>query len=176
MKVAQISSAVINALQMFIDNQDLGLKVGPISDDDYRILTSGYSELEWCWGLQEIGNSDDKFEFSVKIKENGVPDGAMLGLYNVDSNILEIHFIESFIRHDKQHPLNGRMVAITIIAAYLFISAVDGDSVQIIEPTTNELIKYYAKYGFILNKESEQIIKLSASKEVLEEHFKNFTP
>ncbi|NRA54416.1 MAG: hypothetical protein HRU23_09755 [Gammaproteobacteria bacterium] len=175
MNIDQISSAVINSLQMILEQQGLDLKVGPISDHDYRILTSGYAELEWGWGFGQFGNSDDKFEFTVKIQQDGVPDGAMLGEYDFNEKTLEIQFIESFIRDNENHPLNGRMVMITLIASLLFISATDGDAVEIVGPTTKKLIDYYCGFGFSRVENSEPTLRLKISKDDLELAVKKFS-
>ena len=161
LKFYQVCDSVINSLQMAVEDLGGGLRVGPISDDDYRVLSSGYSELDWCWGFDNIGHSDEKFELCIKIQQNNTPDGAMLGSYNLETKAFEIHLIESFVRQNSSHPLYGRMFKISLIASYLLISAVNGDKVHIIEPTNQGLIEFYKTHGFsMLSDESSTILSI----------------
>lgn len=59
----EIGQSVRNNIQLVIDHVGLPLAVGPISDEDYKILCGGYGELEWDYMLGAYGNSDDKYEF-----------------------------------------------------------------------------------------------------------------
>ncbi|MBE0148295.1 hypothetical protein [Serratia sp. PL7] len=146
----EISQAVRNNLQLIIDSQQLKLAVGPISEQDYRILSGGFGELEWDVGLCSYGNNPNRFEFCIKLVKNAVeavPSGAALCVYGIDDHIFRIHMIESFVRDEDEHPLKGRMVMLTLMAAYLFCMAVDAEGVQICEPV-KELLGYYASFGF----------------------------
>ncbi|WP_431428698.1 hypothetical protein KP528_25260 [Escherichia coli O111:H8] len=42
----EIGQSVRNNIQLIIDHVGLPLAVGPLSDDDYKILCGGYGELE----------------------------------------------------------------------------------------------------------------------------------
>lgn len=148
----EIGQSVRNNLQLIIDSQRLKLAVGPISDQDYRILTGGFGELEWDVGLCDYGNDPNHFEFCVKLVKDAVeavPSGVSLSVYGITDRVFRIHMIERFNRDDKEHPLKGRMVLLTLMAAYLFCMAVEADSVQIAEPV-RELIEYYTSFGFAM--------------------------
>lgn len=71
----EIGQSVRNNIQLVIDHVGLPLAVGPISDEDYKILCGGYGELEWDYMLGAYGNSDDKYEFCIKLVQQGVVQG-----------------------------------------------------------------------------------------------------
>jgi hypothetical protein len=148
----EIGQSVRNNVQLIIDGYGLPLAVGPISDDDYKILAGGFGELEWDCGLSRYGNDPNKYEFCIKIVNhecNAVaPSGAALCIYDDEAKIFLIHLIENFERRDDSHPLKGRMVLITLMSALIFCMAVEGQLVQIVEPVP-ELLEYYASFGFI---------------------------
>ncbi|MCW7547054.1 hypothetical protein OO184_03600 [Photorhabdus sp. APURE] len=109
-------------MQIIADELKLNLAVGDISDDDYRILSRGYGELNWDECLSRIGNREDKFEFCLKLVEcgnvQGPPSELALCTYSIDEESFEIHMIENFYRDDAKHPLNGKMFQLTLMAAY----------------------------------------------------------
>jgi len=141
----------LNNLQMLLDNLNLPLAVGPINDEDYQVLISGYSELEWEHGFSCYGNRGDKFEFCVKLLSGplkNLPAGAALCTYDQTNSVLEIHFIESFVKDKLDHPLYGRMFLVTLWAAYLFGTAAGCDEVKINEPINEKVVQHYKKFGF----------------------------
>ncbi|WP_318378944.1 hypothetical protein [Enterobacter sp.] len=150
----EIGQSVRNNIQLVIDNVGLSLAVGPISDEDYRVLSGGYGQLEWDYALNTYGNDPDKFEFCIKLIAQGVlqgiPAGAAICVYGVEEKVFRIHIIERFTSDEEDHPLNGKMVLITLMSAYLFCKAVDCDSVQIFEPVP-ELHKFYSSFGFVMD-------------------------
>lgn len=156
LSLEEIGQSVRNNLQLIIDYQGLPLAVGPITDQDFRILAGGFGALEWDFGLTEYGNHRDRFEFCVKLVSianaivETVPSGVALCVYGVREKIFRIHMIENFARNDKDHPLTGRMVLLTLMAAYLFGVAVEAESVHIMEPVP-ELHDYYASFGFTMH-------------------------
>ncbi|EGZ3275698.1 hypothetical protein CWH66_004503, partial [Escherichia coli O111:NM] len=127
------------------------LAVGPLSDDDYKILCGGYGELEWDYALSTYGNSREKYEFCIKLVQQGrvqgIPSGAAICVYGVEENIFRIHMIERFSREDESHPLKGRMVLLTLMSAFIFCKAVECKVVHIVEPVP-ELVQYYESFGF----------------------------
>ncbi|EFE24656.1 hypothetical protein EDWATA_00376 [Edwardsiella tarda ATCC 23685] len=136
---------------MLLDNLKIPLAVGPINEDDYKILTTGYSELEWDNGFSRYGNRDDKFEFCIKLLSGSlkhIPAGAALCTYDEKASVIEIHFVESFVRREQDHPLFGRMFMITLWAVYLFGSAVGCQEIRIPEAVNSQVVDYYKKYGF----------------------------
>ncbi|WP_313449549.1 hypothetical protein [Atlantibacter hermannii] len=147
----EIGQSVRNNIQLVIDNYGLPLAVGPISDDDYKVLCGGFGELEWDYALATYGNSDERYEFCIKLIKQGVvqgiPSGAALCIFGVTDRVFRIHMIENFAREEEEHPLKGRMVLITLMSAYLFCMAVECQSIQIIEPVP-ELHEFYSGFGF----------------------------
>lgn len=67
----EIGQSVRNNIQLIIDHVGLPLAVGPLSDDDYKILCGGYGELEWDYALSTYGNSREKYEFCIKLVQQG---------------------------------------------------------------------------------------------------------
>lgn len=55
------------ALNLFLDEANLPIAVDERSDDDYRLLSSGYVELCWEYGLDKYSNSPEKFEKAGRI-------------------------------------------------------------------------------------------------------------
>nr|VXZ91998.1 Uncharacterised protein [Klebsiella pneumoniae] len=51
LNLEQIASQSISNLQFLLDTLKMPLAVGPISDEDYVILTTGYAQLEWDYGF-----------------------------------------------------------------------------------------------------------------------------
>lgn len=147
----EIGQSVRNNIQLVIDNYGLPLAVGPISNDDYKILSGGFGELEWDYALTTYGNSPGRYEFCIKLINQGVvqgiPAGAALCIYEVEDRTFRIHMIENFARDDDEHPLKGRMVLITLMSAYLFCMAVECQLIHIVEPVP-ELLEFYASFGF----------------------------
>ncbi|GDD91517.1 hypothetical protein HmCmsJML293_01305 [Escherichia coli] len=147
----QIASLTISNLQMLLDNLKIPLAVGPINQEDYIILTSGYSELEWGNGFCTYGNREEKFEFCIKLLAGPlkhIPAGAALCSYDEATRAIEIHFVESFVRNDREHPLYGQMFTITLWAVYLFGSAVGCDEIRIHDAVNQKVVEHYKKYGF----------------------------
>ncbi|MGS4349568.1 hypothetical protein ACKURU_07030 [Enterobacter roggenkampii] len=46
LSLEEIGQSVRNNIQLILDNIQLPLAVGPISDDDYKILCGGFGQLE----------------------------------------------------------------------------------------------------------------------------------
>lgn len=149
--IEEIGQSVRNNIQLVLDNFGLPLAVGPISDEDYKVLSGGFGELEWDYVLATHGNSPDRYEFCIKLVNHeameSVPSGAALCIFGVEEHTFSIHMIESFVRDDAEHPLKGRMVLITLMSAYLFCMAVECPTVRIIEPVP-ELLDFYGSFGF----------------------------
>lgn len=149
--IEEIGQSVRNNIQLVLDNFGLPLAVGPISDDDYKVLSGGFGELEWDYVLATHGNSSERYEFCIKLVNQGamenVPSGAAMCAFGVAEHVFSIHMIESFVKDDPEHPLKGRMVLITLMSAYLFCMAVECPTVRIIEPVPS-LHEFYGSFGF----------------------------
>lgn len=150
MNLEQIGSSVLANLQLLIDSAGLPLAVGAITDEDYQWLSSQFVELNWDFAFAEFGNHDNKFEMTVKLvsSESGIPAGAAICTYNTEAKSFDIQFVESFVRRVPDHPLHGKMLKITLIAAYLFCSTVECSTVNVIEPDTQDLMNLYGSFGF----------------------------
>lgn len=144
----QVKTAAINSIQWFFDDQQLGLMVGEITDDDYRILCGGYGDLEWPCALGSFGNEDNCISFCFKITGGKIPDGIAMGLYDVEIGRMSIHMIESFVRNKAGHPLQGRMIYFTLVSAYLFLVAFEGKTLDFVDALNQELVNEYQRYGF----------------------------
>lgn len=154
MNYEQIASLTLSNLQMLLDNLKVPLAVGPINEEDYRLLLTGYAELEWSYGFCSYGNKEEKFEFCLKLLSGPlmhIPAGAALCTYDEDKKIIEIHFVESFVRDDKEHPLYGQMFTVTLWAVYLFGSAVGCEEIHIPDAVNQKVVDHYKKYGFTGN-------------------------
>lgn len=148
MKIQQIKSAAINALQHWADEMQLNIGVGPIGEDDWIILSRGYGELNWETGLTKLANSNETFDIVFKsLPKLSAIDAAILGRYDQPSEVLELHFIESFVRGVAKHPLRGRVFMLSILSAYLFVSAAGGKEVHLVDPF-EETVGYYEQFGF----------------------------
>ncbi|MGB8926396.1 MAG: hypothetical protein WCC49_05410 [Pantoea agglomerans] len=151
MNLEQIANQSISNLQMLLEALEMPLAVGPITDEDFLILTSRFAELEWDYGFSNFGNRDDKFEFCLKLLEGQqkhIPSGAALCTFDEGTGVLDIHFVECFVRDDPDHPLSGRMFLVTLFAVYLFGSAANCTEIRIPEPINQDVVDHYMKYGF----------------------------
>lgn len=148
MNADQIKSAVLNAIQTVTDDMGMGLGVGPLNQQDWNYLSGGYGLLNWDMGLTTYGNEEWSFDVALKLAPAMVTlDAAILGVYRLETDTLEMHLVESFVRTNVQHSLKGRVFAMMIIASYLYIAAAGGTYVRLmdVEP---ELIDYYSMFGF----------------------------
>lgn len=150
MNLEQIAVSTLNGVQMLIEQVGLPLAVGPIHDADFQAMMTNYAELNWDFAFNKFGNDPNKFEFCVKLVEgvNPLPAGAAMCVYNLQVNSFDIYFVESFVRGNAAHPLNGRMLLITLMASYLFCRAVDCDVINVIEPVNTEVMALYRDFGF----------------------------
>ncbi|MGU5794653.1 hypothetical protein ACFX5Z_18520 [Aeromonas dhakensis] len=148
MNADQIKSAVLSAIQVVTDEMGLELAVGPLNDLDWAYLSGGYGHLNWDAGLTEYGNKEWSFDVGLKLQsDTRLLNAAILGVFHPETDTLEMHFVESFIRREDQHQLKGRVFKMMIIASYLYVAAVGGTTVRLmdVEP---ELIAYYSFFGF----------------------------
>ncbi|MEC5343688.1 hypothetical protein ABRZ24_13895 [Brenneria populi] len=150
MNFEQIGILTLNNVQMLLEQANLPLAVGPITDADFQALSTNYAELNWDFAFSTYGNDPNKFEFCIKLigEANPLPSGASICIYDIQNNSLDIMFVESFVRNIHDHPLHGHMIEITLMAAYIFCSAVDCDIVNVIEPVNIEVMALYERYGF----------------------------
>ncbi|WP_235330813.1 hypothetical protein [Pantoea agglomerans] len=151
LNLEQIASVSINNLQMLLEALEMPLAVGPIKDEDFLLLASRFAELEWDYGFSKFGNRDDKFEFCLKLLEGQqkhIPCGAALCTFDEQTGVLDIHFVECFVRDDPGHPLTGNMFLVTLFAVYFFGFAAKCTEIRIPEPLNQDVVDYYKEYGF----------------------------
>ncbi|WP_425858510.1 hypothetical protein ACPW74_00120 [Aeromonas sp. INTO2] len=148
MNADQIKSAVLSAMQVVTDEMGLGLAVGPVNELDWAYLSGGFGHLNWEAGLTEYGNMEWSFDVALKLQsDTRLLNAAILGVFKPETDTLEMHFVESFIRREEQHQLKGRVFEMMIIASFLYVAAVGGNTVRLmdVEP---ELMAYYRLFGF----------------------------
>jgi len=147
----KVRDDVISFMKDFIEESGLPLKVSRIDDGIYRqIQQLKTSEIEWDWAIQFL-NKKQHFDLAIGIQLNDSVDGIAIGIYQQDSEILEIQAVESFVRFDEDHPLRGRMVELTVIAATYFVTLVEGKGVHIIDPLDARLVTHYEMFGFTVD-------------------------
>lgn len=148
MNVQQIKKSILSGFQHFISESFDTIAVGELSESDWVFLSRGYGELFWDHGLTTYGNSENKFD--VVFKTLPCPsnlDAVILGVYEPDAGILEVHFIESFVRASEAHPLCHKVMMLSVVVMFLFISAAGGTEVRLVD-TNEELVDFYSKFGF----------------------------
>lgn len=135
-------------LQAFIDSVPLNLAVNAISEAEFETLArDNRSSLNW---RDYFGHylSDGSFHIAFKIAGSGTIDGAILAVYSTSHKELHLLLLESLIHHQQEHPLKGRLTALTIIAATMLLTLLDGSKgVWIVEPAPL-LIGHYSRFGF----------------------------
>lgn len=147
----KVRDDVISFMKEFIEAAGLPLTVSRIDDGIYRhIQQLKSSEIEWDWAVQFL-NQSRHFDLAIGIKLDDSVDGIAIGIYQKESEILEIQAVESFVRFEEEHPLRGRMVELTVIAATYFVILVEGKGVHIIDPLDARLITHYETFGFSLD-------------------------
>ncbi|EHZ6873041.1 MULTISPECIES: hypothetical protein [Providencia] len=166
----------VDFLQEFVDEALLDLQVSMLSEDDFESLVRDKrSVLNW---LSKFGHflSEDSFHMGFRLEKGSEIDGAVLGVYATKRGDLHIFLIESFVRDLPEHPLNGRLTTLVIIAVTFFLTQYpDSKAVYIIEPDEG-LISHYQKFGFKLLRDENvmfatsdalQLIQLSLLTELL---------
>lgn len=146
-----IRDDVITFMNEFIKSADLPLTISRIDDDIYRKIGEiRNNEIDWDWAVDYL-NRGGHFDLAIGIRLDKSIDGLAIGIYQNEDEVLEIQAIESFVRFESEHPLRGRMVELTIIAATYFVTLVSGKGVHIIDPLDEKLISYYETFGFHLD-------------------------
>ena len=172
MNLEQIAKASISDFQMLMDSMSPSLAVGPISDQDFITLSSGYGKINWDCIINKY-DPDDSFDFSVKLKDVNCCSnkllGAFLSLFIHSSETLEIHGIQNF---DNTPVLKGKMFLYSLFACHIFMTKVNGKFIKLIdvEENADALRDYYKQFGFVEDGHRDLIISLDA----LENHLKAY--
>lgn len=135
-------------LQQFIDQVDLGLSVQGLSDDDFEsIVRDNRTVLNWL-GKHGHYLHKDSFHLGFRLVSESQIDGAMLGVYAALDGHLHIFLIESLVRENRKHPLNGRLTTLVVIAATYFLALREESvGVYVVQPH-RDLIQHYEQFGF----------------------------
>lgn len=141
MSLEEIRDNVVSFLQELVLEANLPLEISRI---EANIEAPWSAELNWDWALSFL-NDTSHFDLAIGIRINDAVDGMAVGIYCTERKILELQAIESFVRLDEEHPLKGRMVLLTIIAATYFVLLAEGYGVNVLEPDSN-LITYYERF------------------------------
>lgn len=138
----EIRNNVVSFLQDLVKEADLPLEVSRIT---CRMHAPNHAELDWDWAFNFL-NNQAHFDLAIGIKIDDDIDGMAVGIYCDENEILEVQAVESFVRLEDAHPLKGKMVLLTLIAAIYFVLQVEGKGVHVIAPDMN-LINYYEKFS-----------------------------
>ncbi|MBS4797669.1 MAG: hypothetical protein KH016_01855 [Haemophilus parainfluenzae] len=172
MNLEQIARASISDFQMLMDVLSPSLAVGPIRDQDFRILSSGWGDINWDCIINKY-DPDDSFDFCVKLKDVDCCSnkllGAFLSLFIHSSETLEIHGIQNF---DDTSVLKGRMFLYSLFACHIFMRKVNGKFIKLIDVAedADALRGYYKQFGFVEDGHQDLIISLDA----LENHLQAY--
>ncbi|EGQ9984392.1 hypothetical protein NMT25_002353 [Vibrio cholerae] len=147
MTIEQDLQETISFLQDFIDQADLGLSVEPLSHDDFEALVRDErTVLNWiCMHGHYL--HDDSFHLGFRLVSESKLDGAMLGVYASSDEKLHIFLMESLVRDDRFHPLNGRLTTLVVIAATYFLALREGIGAYVVQPHEH-LVQHYELFGF----------------------------
>jgi hypothetical protein len=77
-----------------------------------------------------------------------IPDGAVLGIYNVKNGVLNIYLLESLVIQEQEHPLRGRLTALMIVAVSYFLSYFENSQGILLCEPSPDLEDYYKSFGF----------------------------
>jgi len=153
MNADQIKSAVLSAMQVVTDEMGLGLAVGPVNELDWAYLSGGFGHLNWEAGLTEYGNMEWSFDVALKLQsDTRLLNAAILGVFKPETDTLEMHFVESFIRREEQHQLKGRVFEMMIIASFLYVAAVGGSTVRLMDVTCISRLQIWPLHSLGLQK------------------------
>lgn len=150
----QACSKTLDFIQTFIDSVPLGLSVSAISEDEFEALVRDRrSTLNWRAYFPHY-LSDDSFHLALKLNGADDIDGAILAVYSTSENELHIFLLESFIRQHQNHPLKGRLTALTIVAATWLLTLLNESKGAYIVNPDPQLIPHYARFGFAMTRET----------------------
>ena len=170
MNFEQIVSSSISDFQMLMDSLSSSLAVGPISDQDFIVLSRGYGQINWDYVISKH-DPNDSFDFGFKLKGIGCHSGVLLGAFLSSfipkDETLEIYGIEHF---DNDSVLKGKMFLYSLFACLIFMKKLDGKYIKLVdvEEGNNALRGYYRQFGFVEDGCQDLIISL----DVLEEHLR----
>ena len=170
MNFDQVVSSSISDFQVLMDSLSPSLAVGPISDQDFIVLSRGYGRINWDYVISKH-SPNDSFDFGFKLKDinchSGVLLGAFLSSFILKNETLEIYGIEHFGNYSV---LEGKMFLYSLFACLIFMKKLDGKYIKLVdvEEDNHALRNYYHQFGFVEDGRQDLIISLDA----LEKHLR----
>ena len=111
-------------------------------------MFSSETKLNWRAYLSHYDH-EDSFHLALRVDSGeNIPDGAVLGIYNVKHGVLNIYLLESLVIQEQKHPLRGRLTALMIVAVSYFLSYFDNSQGILICDPSPDLEDYYKSFGF----------------------------
>lgn len=145
-------------LQEFIDSIPLNLTVSAISETEFEGLARDIrSSLNW---RHYFGHylSTESFHIAFKTGGSDIVDGAILAVYSASHQDLHLLLLESLIQEQPQHPLKGRLTALTVVATTFLLTLLnDSKGAWIVDPAVM-LISHYERFGFTLNYNGQNVM------------------
>ncbi|WP_407559753.1 hypothetical protein [Vibrio parahaemolyticus] len=167
MSIEQDLQETVSFLQDFIDQVDLGLSVESLCDDDFEALVrDDRTVLNWL-GKHGHYLHEDSFHLGFRLVSKLQIDGAMLGVYASSDGKLHIFLIESLVRDERHHPLNGRLTTLVVIAATYFLALREESVGAYVVQPHEDLIQHYEQFGFEAT--TGENVAMYASYEALQE-------
>ncbi|SHO23789.1 Putative uncharacterized protein [Moritella viscosa] len=165
-----IRNNVVSFLQELVEKAGLPLEISRIT---CRMQAPKSAELDWDWAFEYL-NEETHFDLAIGIKIDDDIDGMAVGIYCDENEILEVQAVESFVRLDEDHPLKGKMVLLTLIAAIYFVLQAEGKGVHVVAPEI-DLINYYEKFSltFKQNHNGEPSPRMTGNIEELSQNLTN---
>lgn len=150
----EIISQVIENLQTYLDEQGYQLNIQSLTNQQFFQLEH-LGILNWSYIITEKYHYDDTFNFGLTLKRQNTLLGAVISAYKLNKKHLEIYGIERF-GHSE---LDGKMLTITLIAAFLLLTLTNGEAVTLVDVEQNDnLSTFYKSYGFKTQKDQNFIL------------------
>ena len=131
-------------LQSYLNDEGYHLNIQQLTDQQFFQLEYA-GVLNWSYIITKKYNPDNAFDFGLTLKQQNHLLGAVISAYNREKQHLEIYGIERF----ENSELDGKMLTITLIAAFLLLNLTNGKAVTLIDVEQNEsLRKFYKSFGF----------------------------
>lgn len=151
-------------LQQFMDSVKLNLIVQAITEDEFEDLVFDQrSRLNWREYFPHY-LEENSFHAGFKLTFDGEPEGAFLTVYSESDKHLHVLMLESLVRDEDDHPLKGRLTALTVVAITDLLSAIpDSVGAYIVQPHS-DLTSHYKKFGFSLTNQSDVTMHASLTR------------
>lgn len=106
-----------------------------------------HDDASWSWrkGFGSYAKYHPKrFELAIWFAKAQLC-GLSLGKPTYSGSRLRLDFIEGA---PGNHPLKGKVVELTVLAAKTYAASIDAEQVRIMNPVNADVINYYEKHGF----------------------------